>query len=148
APRSSNSKKKILISPLLQEHFQPEPIDNITITERNFPFRVRADLQRAINRLFTQKTTISHFCGVLQRYSHEGLDFAGLVAPNPHDPPVSVPPQYEEIDIGEAEPVRCLKTGLWLLQEGQSKFAVLLAPAARHGIVSGLKFQIATANNP
>jgi Tfp pilus assembly protein PilF len=146
-PRSSKAKKKMLISPLLQEHFQPESIDNITITERNFPFRMRADLQRAINGLFTLKTTIAHFCGVSQRFSHEALDFSGLVAPSSHEPPVSVPPQYEEIDIGEAEPVRCLKNGLWLLQEGQDKFAVLLAPASRHGIVTGLKFQVATVNN-
>lgn len=58
-----------------------------------------------------------------------------------------MPPEYEEIDIGEKEPVRCLKNGLWLLAEGENHFAVLLAPAIRHGEVNGLKFQVATPNN-
>lgn len=144
---TNRPKKKTLIAPMIQEHFLPDSADSITITVRNFPFRVRADLQQAIDRLFTEKTAVSHFCGVLQRYEHEGLDFAGLMVPNPHDPAVSVPPQFEEIDIGGVELVRCLKNGLWLLQEGGSKFAVLLAPAGQHGQITGLKFQVATINN-
>jgi len=141
------TKRRSLIAGLLQEHFAPEPTDNITITERVFPFRVRADLQRAVDRLFTASTTVAHFCGVLQQYSHEGLDFARLITPNAHDPATSVPPQYEEMDIGEEEPVRCLKNGLWLLSDGEARFAVLLAPAGSHGMVTGLKFQVATVND-
>lgn len=140
-------KKRSLIAGLLQEHFAPEPTDNITITERVFPFRVRADLQRAVDRLFTASTKVGHFCGVLQRYGHEGMDFAQLITPNPRDPATSVPPQYEEMDIGEEEPVRCLKNGLWFLSDGEARFAVLLAPAERHGMVTGLKFQVAAVND-
>ena len=68
----------------------------------------------------------------------------GLSAQNPA---VSVPPQYEEIDVGDAEPVRCLKNGLWFLQQGNSKFLVLLAPVGNFHEVTGIQFQIATINN-
>lgn len=148
ATKPMTKQRRSLISGLLQEHFAPEPIDNITITERIFPYRVRADLQRAVDRLFATGTVVAHFCGVLQRYNHEGLDFARLLVPDSHDPAVSVPPQYEEMDIGEESPVRCLKSGLWLLREGDHGFAVLLARVERHGMASGFKFQVATINCP
>jgi hypothetical protein len=60
---------------------------------------------------------------------------------------VSVPPQYEEIDVGDQQPVRCLKNGVWFLEKGESKFVVLLAPAGQYGCVTGVQFQIATVNN-
>jgi tetratricopeptide (TPR) repeat protein len=144
---SLKKRKKVLIAPLLREHFQPEPVDALSITERKFPFRVRADLQRAIDRLFTEKTMVLHFGGVVQRYRHEGLDFSGILADGGHDPAVSAPPEHEEVDIGDEQPIRCLKVGLWLLAEGPLRFAVLLAPAARHGSITGLKFQVAALNN-
>jgi tetratricopeptide (TPR) repeat protein len=145
---SMTTQKRSLISGLLQQHFAPQSIDDVTVTEREFPYRVRADLQRAVDRLFTKGTTIAHFCGMLQMYNHEGLDFSRLIVPNPHDPATSVPPQYEEMDIGEEQPVRCLKNGLWLLSEGKARFAVLLAAAVSFGHRTGLKFQVATVNDP
>jgi cell division protease FtsH len=140
-------KRKTLIAPLIQEHFHPEPLENLAITERKFPFRVRADLQRAIDRLFSEKTVVSHFCGVMKHNTHEGMEFSTLIVPSTHDPAISVPPQYEELDIGEEDLVRCLKTGLWLLQEDGNKFVVFLSPSTRHGMVTGLQFQVAVVNN-
>ena len=135
-----------LIRLLIEAHFQPTSPDNITISERKFPFRVRADLQRAIDGLFVAETSISYFCGVEKEYCHEGLKFSNLLVDG-NSPAVSVPPQYEEVDIGESEPVRCLKNGLWFLEEGESKYAVLLTPAGHYGQVTGITFQIATVNN-
>jgi cell division protease FtsH len=133
---------------LVQKHFRPVPLENITISERQFPFRVRADVQRAIDKLFGSDTTITHFCGIRREYTHEGITLADCVTPSDHYPAVSAPPQYEDIDVGETEPVRCLKTGFWFLQRGKEKFVVLLAPVARYGRTTGIQFQIATANNP
>ena len=42
---------------LVRSHFHPVPLGNITISERKFPFRVRADLQRAIDRRKRQERT-------------------------------------------------------------------------------------------
>jgi len=76
------------IRDLIQQHFHPVPVDNITISERRFPLRVRADLQLAINRLFGAGTTVSHFCGVRKEYSHGGVSLADCLAPSSHDPAV------------------------------------------------------------
>jgi cell division protease FtsH len=143
--RLSDGRKPL--RPLLDAHFHPASLDDLTILERKFPFRVRADLQRAIDRLFTPAATISYFCGVRKEHAYEGLTVSSLLVDG-HSPAVSVPPQYEEVDVGEAEPVRCLKNGLWLVEEGGSKYAVLLSPAGRHyGEVTGMQFQIAAAND-
>jgi chromosomal replication initiation ATPase DnaA len=136
-----------LIAPLMQSHFSPTPLQDITISERQFPFRVRADLQRAIDRLFESGTTVSHFCGVKREYSHDGLTLTDCLVLSEHYPAISVPPQYEEVDVGDAEPVRCLKNGLWFLEQGDNKFAVLLAPAGHYGQITGMQFQIAVLNN-
>jgi hypothetical protein len=35
----------------LQEHFAPVPLESLTVTQRVFPYRVRADLQRTVERI-------------------------------------------------------------------------------------------------
>ncbi len=131
---------------LLTSHFNPVAIDNVTISERKFPFRVRADLQRAIDRLFSEATKIIHFCGVRKEFSHEDLSMTDCMVESSHYPTMSVPPEYEEIDIGDETPVRVLKVGLWLLEKDAVRFAVLLTPAGRYGQVTGIQFQVATPN--
>src|SRR5262249_2421092 len=104
--------------------------------------------QRAINRLFSSAATITHFCGVRKEHVADGLNFAALLVDG-YSPAVSVPPEHEEVDIGEDQPVRCLKNGLWFLHEGASNYAALLSPAARpYGGATGVQFQVATVNDP
>ena len=136
-----------LIRSLLEKHFRPLVLDGLTISERKFPFRVRADLQRAIDRHFTSVATITHFCGVRKEHALGGVNFAALLVDG-YSPAVSVPPEYEEVDIGEDTPVRCLKNGLWLLEEQGRRYAVLFSPAGRpYDNATGIQFQIATAND-
>ena len=104
----SPSAQANAVSKLLATHFLPLLTDNITISQRQFPFRVRADLQRAIDRLFTEKTRILHFCGVQREYSHEGVTLSDCIVESQHNPAVSIPPEYEELDIGEDQPIRVL----------------------------------------
>ncbi|MDB5386263.1 MAG: ftsH [Planctomycetaceae bacterium] len=134
------------IAPLLKSHFQPIPTTEITISERRFPFRVRSDLQRAIGQLFGDQTQILHFCGVRREYSHEGIGLSDCIIESQNNPAMSVPPEYEEINIGEDEPIRALKNGLWLLERNGNRFAVLLAPVGHYGRITGLQFQIGTSN--
>ena len=145
--RSPGKKGRSPIAALLQAHFRPTPLDDVTISERRFPFRVRADLQRAIDRLFSEQA-VCHFCGVRKEYSHEGIVLSDCLVPSDHNPAVSTPPQYEEIDIGDEQPLRCLKLGLWLLRQGEHRYAVLLAPVGHYGQVTGMQFQIAAPNTP
>lgn len=136
------------VSSLLTTHFQPLALGSLSISQRQFPFRMRADLQRAIDRLFSDPIRVLRFSGVKREYSHEALTLSDCVIESQHNPTVSAPPEYEELDIGEAEPIRVLKTGLWLLEQDGMRFAVLLAPTGLFGRISGVQFQIATPNTP
>ena len=79
------------ISVLIQRHFRPTAPDAITVSERRFPFRVRADLQRGIDRLFESGTTICRFCGVQNNQFPMGISLADcIIAGNPlQDPRLS-----------------------------------------------------------
>ena len=138
--------RAIQLADLIEAHFRPVPVSTLIISERQFPHRVRADLQRAIDRLFKEDTMIYHFCGVRTDYAHEEIGFSSMLIP--YSRVMSVPAQYEEIDIGEEQPVCCLKFGLWLLQKGNVRFAVLFTPAIQCGVPSGMRFEVATANTP
>ncbi len=144
---SSRRRRRRLerIADLLDRHFHPLDIESLTVSERTFPFRVRADLQQAVDKLFAQDVRIVRFCGVKKEYWMGGLDFAGLLA-DEHSPALAAPPQYEQIDIGEEEPVNCLKNGLWLLARGQERYAVVVSAQERHNEEPGLRFHVATAN--
>ena len=145
------------VLPMLRRHFGRIKPSDLTIAERQFPFRVRADLQRAIEQVLALpgqgsgggdgRTRVRNFCGVRQEHAFEGIDFAGLLSDG-HAMAVATPPQYEEIDIGEDQPVRTLKTGLWLLEHDRHRYAVLMAPAQRYAQVSGVQIQLATRNDP
>jgi len=137
-------KKRNLISGRLREHFPAGAPDELTIVEREFPRHMRADLQRAMDDALADGPSVLHFGGIEQRHEHGGFTLARLIVPAPHDPASTAPPQYEEMDIGEAEPLRCLKTGLWLLEDGGVRFAVLLTPAGHFGHVTGVRIQVAT----
>ncbi len=143
-----NSDVRQPVVEMLKSHFHPVASENVTISERKFPFRVRADLQRAIDRLFTAETQVMHFCGVRKEFAHEGISLTDCIVENSHYPTLSVPPEYEELDIGNDSPVRVLKVGLWLLEKNNIRFAVLLSPAGNYGHVTGIQFQVGAPNSP
>ena len=132
----------------MKNHFQPLPTDDISISERQFPFRVRDDLQRTIDKLFGSETKVLHFCGVRNEYSHGTVTLSDCIVESQHNPAVSIPPEYEELDIGEELPIRVLKNGLWLLEKTEVRFAVLLAPTGRYGEITGMQFQVGIPNSP
>jgi cell division protease FtsH len=148
SPTQTQNPMKQTTLALLEKHFAPTPVDDITITERTFPVRVRADLQQAMDRLMSSEVQLLHFCGVRKRYAHEGIDFPELMIRDRDDAVLSVPPQYEQVHVGEAEPINCLKNGLWLLQEGDTRFAVFLEPEGQYSRRRGIRFQFAAANSP
>jgi AAA+ superfamily predicted ATPase len=85
--------------------------------------------------------------GLFKHYNHQGIELAELLSQGGPDPAQAVPPLYEEIDIGEDRPVRCLKNGLWLLEADGTRLAVLLERYAPYGQVQGMRFQVAAPND-
>jgi chromosomal replication initiation ATPase DnaA len=143
----SRKSKDILVADLLRRHLGPMKPEKLSISERQFPFRVRADLQTAVDEVVNVGSTVKQFVGLRKEYDFHGLDLAGLFVTEKHYPAVAVPAQYEEIDIGEDAPRKCLKNGLWLLERDGTRFALLLAPAMEHHQTTGVRFQIATSND-
>jgi cell division protease FtsH len=138
---------RVSVSWLLRKHFHPVKPDDISIAERQFSHRVRADLQQAIDRLFGKETRILHFCGIRKEFSPEGISLSDCIVESQNYPTVSVPPEYEDIDIGEDKPVRVLKSGLWLLESSGTHYAVLLAPTGRFEAAPGIQFHVAVPNS-
>ncbi len=140
--------RKPQIHALIQAHLDPTPVEDLAITERNFPHRVRADLQRAVDRVLAEEANVSFFCGVRKAHAFDGISLTELLVKNRQNPCESVPPLYEEVDIGEDQPVRCLKNGLWLLTTDGTRFVVFLEEHTQFRQVQGMRIQVATPNTP
>jgi AAA+ superfamily predicted ATPase len=131
------------IPALIAGHFQPASVEELTVSSRTFPYRVRADLQRAIDQIFGRDVEVTHFSGVRTESHMPTFDFATLLADN-HWPPTTAPPQYEQVDIGEEQPIDCLRVGFWLLTKGTQRYAVLISTLERFQEEPGLQFYVAT----
>ena len=109
---------------LLDWHFGDVAPDSIVKTSRNYPGRVRADLQIAVGDLFDANAIRS--VGIKQDYGHEQLELTALWTSGRNAKAIA-PISYEEIDIGEAEPKRCQTNGLWILEQEGARYAVVLS---------------------
>src|SRR5262245_51236493 len=126
---------------LLADHFGVVPGDNLVTAGRTFPVTTRVDLQLALERQFNERYP-GRVVGVHSAYSHETVTFPYLVSDG-HYPVVVGPLQYDEIDVGDANAARCLKTALWLARADGTPFAVLLSPAQQYGQTQGMHLEIA-----
>lgn len=124
----------------LLKHFGVE-VRDIATAGRQFPITARVDVQAAIEGLLGigSKTDL---VGLNSPNSHEVLTFAQMLG-GPHCFVDIGPSQYDEIDIGEAIPARCLKNGLWIGRDKGLPFAVLLAPGGRFGFQVGVGVEVA-----
>jgi hypothetical protein len=94
---------------VLLKHFGV-PASEIATSARQFPITARVDVQLALEDLLRNRA---------------GTKLLGIPAPPGHEPPELAqtlsggpfgidagPIQHDEIDVGEAAPARCLKSGL------------------------------------
>jgi hypothetical protein len=130
----SQLRKKLL------KHFSVSARD-IATAGRQFPIAARIDIQSGLERLLKGNAE-AELVGLLSPNSHEALTFAQILG-GPHFYVDAGPLQYDEIDIGEAVPVRCLKNGLWVGRHEGLPFAVMLAPGGRFGFQAGVCVEIA-----
>jgi hypothetical protein len=121
-------------STLLAGHFEGVEQSEVMTTSRTFSTYLRVDLQRALDGLLSKEGIVN--VGLHARYDHETLSYAALLARR--DDAVQVAPlSYEEIDVGAGQPVRCLRSALWLAEEEGLRYAVLLSAAHRYGRPQG-----------
>jgi hypothetical protein len=117
----------------LQKHFEGVQLGEIVTAAREFPSISRVDLQMALDQLF-EKNPDSKLFGILSPMpGHQPLSLAQLFAHGPF--PVDLGPlQHDEIDVGDPDPVRCLRSGLWLSKSRSISFALLLGPSMLGGV--------------
>jgi ATPase family associated with various cellular activities (AAA) len=124
----------------LRAHFGGADLATIVTAARDFPVTSRVDVQRALEPFPWGDAKL---LGVHVQMSHETLTLAHLFTPGPF--PVDLGPlQHDEIDVGDPDPVRCLKNALWLARKGGMPFAVLLTTSMQFGRGSGVHVEIAT----
>lgn len=127
----------------LKRHFLGVDVAKLTTASREYPIPARVDLQRAIDELLPRFSAPKQF-GLHVEHAHETLTLGHLLG-NHHSRVVIGPLQYEEVDIGEVLPVRCVGRALWLARDGRFPFALILGPAARYGQLTGTSLEIVVA---
>jgi len=128
----------------LQKHFRSVPLQQIITAARTFPIASRVEIHNALNDFFAAPKNVTLF-GIHSNMGHEAATLAQLLAPSPMPTDIG-PLQYDEIDIGEAQPVRCLKNALWVAVEKGVPYAVLLAPSIQHGRPLGISVEIGVSS--
>jgi len=128
----------------LASHFAPSRPQDLIATSRTYPLRQQADLQIALDDCLGERRIPDNFVGIHQQYRHETLGFAKLLERG-RGAVEAAPAQYEEVDIGRGENVRCLKNGLWLMHDGQAPYAVLLAQRHEYGSSGDVSVEILAA---
>jgi energy-coupling factor transporter ATP-binding protein EcfA2 len=108
----------------LTSHFAPTPLDDLVVTRRDFPHWLRPDLQRSLEDLLGALPG-TRFFGARLRDRELEFRFADLAEAGPNGVAVG-PAVYDDVDIGEREPVRCLVRGLWLARDAGAPFAIVL----------------------
>ncbi|MGO8913507.1 MAG: ATP-dependent Clp protease adaptor ClpS [Bradyrhizobium sp.] len=124
----------------LDWHFVGIPRDQLTATSRQFPGHMRADVQVAVDRLFSASPI--RFFGINERRRYETLTISALTVDD-RDAPAIAPAQYQEVDVGESTPVKCLDNGLWLCETTGLRYAVLLSAHREYRHEADIRVEIA-----
>lgn len=123
-------------------HFAGTPYDRLVSTSRQFPGHMRADVQAAVDKLFSDRPI--RFFGVQEHSRYDTLTFASLTVAGRAAHAIA-PAQYHDLDVGEAEPVKCLDNGLWLRIADDMRYTVLLSAHREHGAEAGVRIEITLA---
>lgn len=128
----------------LSRAFRPLSLASLTVSERQFPARIRADLQRALDDRFAGAATVLHHCGIRIENDMFGVDLSYLLTADATA--WEVPLQNEELSIGDGGIVHCPHNALWIADQGGERFAVLLSKVFTMNEPPRVKVHVATAN--
>ncbi len=128
---------------LLNAHFAPTLPPKLTILERTFPGRMRADLQLALNEFLQTTTGLQGPFGLPSERFGKAATLRSLGVED--DAPAALAPEYEDVDVGDEAPVRCIKKAFWFFHTPRGKAAVMVAAVRDfQNQVSGVNVQLAT----
>jgi ATP-dependent Clp protease adapter protein ClpS len=125
----------------LDWHFAGIATDELAATSRQFPGHMRADVQAAIDKLFSESAV--RFFGIHEERRYETLTISALTRySDKYSHPIA-PAQYHDVDVGEIETVKCLNNGLWLCVADGLRYAVVLSSHREYGYEAGTRVEIA-----
>src|SRR6266542_5905669 len=134
------------LNSLLAAHFAPQALDELVVTRRDFPHWMRPDLQKALETLFGGLAN-SRFCGARLRNQDFAFRLSDLAEAG--EEIVVGPAEYQDVEIGEAQSVRCLTRGLWLGERDDARFTVLLDVRDAHrGVRTRLEIAVGPGPKP
>jgi hypothetical protein len=125
----------------LRKHFHGLDLSQIVTAAREFPLTSRVDVQSALENFFSARSG-SRLLGIHIEVHQETPTLAHLLSGGGPFPINLGPLQYDDVDIGDPTPARCLKNALWLSSEGDLPFALLLGPSMRFGQIGGMHVEI------
>ena len=129
-----------LAAAAIQRHFAGVPPATLITAGREYPIPARVDLQRAVDEILPGFSRAKQF-GIHAELSHETLTVGHLLG-NHHPRIVIGPLQYEEIDLGDPQAVRCVRRAMWLAREGKVPFGLMLGPAGHYGTTKGTNLEV------
>ena len=134
---------KSTVSKMLQKHFHGHTPQSLITTGRTFPLASRVDVQVALDEFFAAKVGTLRLG--LHSPHHHGMEAMGIAQLLQRTPfPIDVGPlQYDDVDIGDAMPARCVRQALWLSGIDGLRFAVLLGRGAQMGMPLGIQVEVA-----
>ena len=136
---AANSKQFKYAHQALSFHFAGIPAEQLVTTSRQFPGHMRADVQVALDKLFPNPL---RFFGIYERQRYETLTYAGLAKDGNHAITIA-PVQYQDVDIGGGDTVRCLNNGLWFCSDKDLRYALVLSFHREFGQESGMCVELA-----
>ncbi len=128
------------ISTVMTNHFGEISLSDLVTAYRQFPVTARVDLQRALEKIFTGRFESTVY-GTHRDYDYSVLKFSDFLETDSSNAVVMGPLQFDEVDIGEQFPARCLTNALWICRSDTTRFAVLIAVGERHhaeGVTLGI----------
>jgi hypothetical protein len=137
---ASRTKRFKYAHEALAWHFAGMAQDQLVTVSRRFPGHMRADAQAAIDKLFSAAPT--RFFGIFEQHRYETLSMAALTREGDHAHTIA-PAQYQDVDIGEEQPMRCLDNGLWLCRADDLRYAVVLSFHREYDHEPGMCVEIA-----
>jgi ATPase family protein associated with various cellular activities (AAA) len=134
------------LSTLVAAHFAPLALEALVVTRHDFPHWMRPDLQKALERTFAG---LDGSCFLGARVRNHDFSFCIADLAEAEAGIVPGPAEYQDVDIGEAHPVRCLTRGLWLAEREGVRFALLLeVREAYRGVRVRLEVAVAPGGTP
>src|SRR5712664_2716234 len=139
-PEITRNKQFDYACEALAWHFAGIPQDQLVASSRQFPGHMRADVQAAIDRLFSASPI--RFFGIDEPHRYETLTIAALTRDDRNAHAIA-PAQYHDVDVGESVPAKCLNNGLWLCESDGLRYAVVLSSHREYGYEPGTRIEIA-----